>query len=71
MTDYANHPGHRCPTCDSPSPERHPAMAWEGEVELCTDDYHLIRTNMVRESVVAEIMAKRAALAAQRTERAA
>ena len=26
----------RCPRCDSPSPERHPAVQFEGEVETCT-----------------------------------
>jgi hypothetical protein len=30
----------RCPTCDSPSPERHPAMQWEGEVQPCRDSWH-------------------------------
>lgn len=30
----------RCPTCDSPSPEKHPAVQHEGEVQICRDDYH-------------------------------
>lgn len=30
----------RCPTCNSPSPERHPAQGFEGEVTLCTDAWH-------------------------------
>lgn len=31
----------RCPTCDSPSPHMHPAVQYEGEVGICTDDFHL------------------------------
>ena len=30
----------RCPTCTSPSPELHPAMQHEGEVQPCRDDWH-------------------------------
>lgn len=30
----------RCPTCDSPSPEKHPAMQFEGEVQPCSDAWH-------------------------------
>ena len=45
MTDYAPHPRTRCPRCNSPSPELHPAMQYEGEVQTCIDDYHLIPTN--------------------------
>ena len=30
----------RCPTCDSPSPELHPAVQHEGEVEICKDQWH-------------------------------
>lgn len=30
----------RCPTCTSPSPELHPAMQHEGEVEICKDAWH-------------------------------
>lgn len=32
--------GDRCPTCDSPSPKHHPAVQWEGEVQLCSDAWH-------------------------------
>ena len=31
----------RCPTCDSPAPYLHPATGFEGEVELCTHNFHL------------------------------
>lgn len=30
----------RCPRCDSPSPELHPAVQFEGEVETCRHPYH-------------------------------
>lgn len=30
----------RCPRCDSPSPELHPAIQHEGEVHLCGHAYH-------------------------------
>lgn len=30
----------KCPTCQSPSPERHPAMQFEGEVQPCRDLWH-------------------------------
>lgn len=30
----------RCPTCDSPRPHLHPAVQYEGEVQLCRDAWH-------------------------------
>jgi hypothetical protein len=30
----------RCPTCNSPSPELHPAMQHGGEIQLCGDVWH-------------------------------
>lgn len=44
----------RCPTCNSPSPSRHPAMQHEGEVQPCEDLYHkedLIRHRLKNQGV--------------------
>lgn len=50
--------GEKCPSCGSPSPELHPAMQWEGEVQPCNDAFHsklrpcdlpTIRTNPAEE----------------------
>lgn len=30
----------RCPQCNSPSPERHPAVQSGGEVSICPNDWH-------------------------------
>ncbi len=61
MTNYAPHPGHRCPACNSPAPHLHPAVQFEGEVETCADDYHLIPTNQNSAKHLAAVVAKRAA----------
>ena len=37
----------KCPTCDSPSPERHPAVQAEGEVQPCSDDWHEPETSQM------------------------
>ena len=38
----------KCPTCDSPAPHLHPAVQYEGEVQLCRDAWHLQITNQNR-----------------------
>lgn len=34
-----------CPSCGSPQPHLHPAVQFEGEVEVCADEFHLTPTN--------------------------
>jgi len=34
----------RCKKCNSPQPHMHPAMQRGGEVEICTEDFHLQET---------------------------
>lgn len=57
VDDYEPAPDHDCPKCGSNAPHLHPAVQVEGEVELCTDDYHLIRTNQNR--YVDDVLRKR------------
>ena len=51
----------RCPTCNSRDPHRHPAVAFEGEVEICVDDFHLRETNQNLPEYIAMVQEKRAA----------
>lgn len=53
----------RCPKCDSPAPHLHPAVQCEGEIELCTDDFHLTPTNQNRQELIEDVLAKRRAKA--------
>ncbi len=48
----------RCPTCNSKEPHLHPATAFEGEVEVCADDFHLTPTNRNRPEYIAAVRAK-------------
>lgn len=34
----------KCPSCNSPNPELHPSIQWEGEVRRCSDDWHGIKS---------------------------
>jgi hypothetical protein len=35
-----------CPTCNSYAPHLHPAVQWDGEVHVCSDEFHLQETPM-------------------------
>jgi hypothetical protein len=49
-----------CPRCGSSAPHMHPAVQHEGEVELCTDKFHLRPTNQNTPEYIAAVEAKRA-----------
>lgn len=42
----------------------HPAMQFEGEVEVCPHEFHLTPTNQNTQAYIDEVLAKRAALTA-------
>jgi hypothetical protein len=53
----------KCPRCRSTAPHLHPAVQFGGEVELCTDDFHLQPTYRNSEKYIAAVLEKRARLA--------
>ena len=55
----------KCPSCNSPQPHLHPAVQWEGEVEICVDEFHLRVTPQNRPEYIRMVEAKRANRAAQ------
>lgn len=50
-----------CKVCGSKQPHLHPAMQFGGEVELCTDAFHLQPTNQNRPEYIEAVKAKAAA----------
>lgn len=49
-----------CPRCGSRHPHLHPAVQFEGEVELCTHKFHERETPQNRPEYIAAVRAKRA-----------
>lgn len=49
----------RCKTCNSSAPHLHPAIQFEGEVEICIDDFHLNKTPMNRQEYIDAVISKR------------
>lgn len=59
----------KCPACGSQYPERHPAMNYGGEVELCTHDFHLTPTHSNRPEYIQVVLDKRSCFAGADNER--
>lgn len=49
----------KCPTCQSPKPNLHPAVQFEGEVHTCIDDFHLTPTNQNTAKYIAMVHEER------------
>ena len=54
-----------CPRCGSNRPHLHPAVQFEGEVEICTDDFHLLETRQNTPKHIAAVLEKRDKMARQ------
>jgi hypothetical protein len=50
-----------CSTCGSTAPHMHPAMQHGGEVEICTNDFHLRITPQNTFDLIDAVYAKRLA----------
>lgn len=48
-----------CRTCGSKSPELHPAVQLDGEVEICPDEFHLTPTPRNTSDYISAVHAKR------------
>lgn len=48
-----------CPRCGSDKPHLHPAVQFEGEVETCTDDFHLTPTPQNKPEYIERVLEKR------------
>lgn len=51
----------KCPRCKSPAPHLHPAVQFEGEVEVCSHEFHLTPTPQNLPGYIAKVEDKRRA----------